>query len=118
EGICLVTDATALAGMPDRSQFSLFGKDCVVENGVCVLADRSALAGSGARMIDLIQTMVREVNVPLHEAIAMATTNPARAIGLETKGRLAVGADADFVVLSPQLEVVRTFVAGEQIWFC
>ena len=117
DGICLVTDATAGAGLPDRSQFSLFGKDCLVENGVCLLADRSALAGSAARMIDLIQTMVREVNVPLHEALAMATANPARAIGLENKARLGVGADADFVVLSPQLEVLRTFVAGEQIWF-
>jgi N-acetylglucosamine-6-phosphate deacetylase len=116
DGICLVTDATAGAGLPDRSQFSLFGKDCVVEKGVCLLADRSALAGSAARMIDLIQTMVREVNIPLNEAVAMATTNPARAIGLETKGRLIVGADADLIVLSPKLDVVRAFVAGEEVW--
>ena len=110
-----MTDATAGAGLPDGSQFSLFGKDCIVENGVCLLADRSALAGSAARMIDLVRTMVREVNVPLHEAIAMATQNPARAIGLETKGCLSVGADADFVVLSPQLDLVRTFACGEEI---
>ena len=116
KGICLVTDATAGAGLPEGSQFALFGKDCIVENGVCLLADHSALAGSAARMIDLVRTMVREVNVPLNEAIAMATENPARAIGLETKGRLIVGADADLVVLSPQLEVVRTFRCGEQIW--
>ena len=115
-GICLVTDATAGAGLPDGSQFALFGKDCLVENGVCLLADRSALAGSAARMIDLVRMMVREVNVPLNETIAMATENPARAIGLETKGRLMVGADADLVVLSPQLEVLRTFGCGEQIW--
>jgi N-acetylglucosamine-6-phosphate deacetylase len=116
KGICLVTDATAGAGLPDRSQFSLFGKDCIVENGVCLLADRSALAGSAARMIDLVRTMVREVNVPLNEAIAMAAENPARAIGLETKGRLVVGADADLVVLSPQLESVRTFATGREVW--
>jgi N-acetylglucosamine-6-phosphate deacetylase len=115
-GICLVTDATAGAGLPDRSRFSLFGSECVVEGGVCLLADHSALAGSASRMIDLVRTMVREVDVPLHEAITMATANPARAIGLETKGRLAVGADADFVVFSPNLEVVRTFVLGEEIW--
>jgi N-acetylglucosamine-6-phosphate deacetylase len=60
--------------------------------------------------------MVREVNVPLHEAIAMATQNPAHAIGLEMKGRLTVGADADLVVLSPQIEVVRTFAAGREVW--
>jgi N-acetylglucosamine-6-phosphate deacetylase len=114
-GICLVTDATAGAGLPERSQFALFGKDCIVEDGVCLLADRSALAGSAARMIDLVRMMVREVNVPLNQAIAMATENPARAIGLETKGRLIVGADADLVVLSPRIEAVRTLAAGRQV---
>jgi N-acetylglucosamine-6-phosphate deacetylase len=115
-GICLVTDATAGAGLPEGSRFTLFGKDCIVENGVCLLADHSALAGSAARMIELVRMMVREVNVPLHEAIAMATENPARAIGLETKGRLTVGADADLVALSPQIEAVQTFAAGREVW--
>jgi N-acetylglucosamine-6-phosphate deacetylase len=114
-GICLVTDATAGAGLPDGSQFSFFGKDCIVEGGVCLLADRSALVGSAARMIDLVRTMVREVSVPLHEAVAMATQNPACVIGLQNKGCLSVGLDADFVVLSPQLDVVRTFACGEEI---
>ena len=115
-GICLVTDATPGAGLPEGSRFALFGKECIVEKGVCLLADRSALAGSAGRMINLVRMMVREVNVPLNEAIAMATENPARAIGLEAKGHLTVGADADLVVLSPQLDVVRTFRSGEQIW--
>jgi len=114
-GICLVTDATAGAGLPDKSQFSLFGRDCLVEGGVCLLADRSALAGSASRMIDVVRTMVMKVNIPLHEAIVMATENPARAIGLETKGRLEIGADADLVVLSPDLEVVQTIAGGEEI---
>jgi N-acetylglucosamine-6-phosphate deacetylase len=115
-GICLVTDATAGAGLPERSEFALFGRDCIVEDGVCLLADHSALAGSAARMIDLVRIVVREVNVPLNEAVAMATENPARAIGQETKGRLTVGADADLVVISPQVELVRTFAAGREIW--
>jgi N-acetylglucosamine-6-phosphate deacetylase len=115
-GICLVTDATAGAGLPNGSLFSLFGNECVVEDSVCLLADHSALAGSASRMIDLVRTMVRDVGVPLHEAIIMAAENPARAIGLETKGRLAVGTDADFVVLSPELEVLQTFVRGEEIF--
>jgi N-acetylglucosamine-6-phosphate deacetylase len=118
DGICLVTDATAGAGLPNGSHFSLFGKDCIVENGVCLLADRSALAGSASRMIDLVRTMIMKVEVPLHEAVMMATENPARAIGLETKGRLEVGADADLVVLSPELEVVRTLAGGDEIGRC
>jgi len=115
-GTCLVTDATAGAGLPEGSRFSLFGRDCLVEGGVCLLADRSALAGSASRMIDLVRTMVVRVNVPLHEAVLMATANPARAIGLETKGRLEVGADADLIVLSPDLEVLGTFKDGEEIF--
>jgi N-acetylglucosamine-6-phosphate deacetylase len=114
-GICLVSDATAGAGLPDESRFSLFGRDCVVEDGVCLLADRSALAGSASCMIDLVRTMVTKVNVPLHEAVMMATENPARAVGLE-KGRLEIGADADFVVLSPELKVLRTFSGGEEVF--
>jgi N-acetylglucosamine-6-phosphate deacetylase len=115
-GICLVTDATAGAGLPDGSRFSLGGLDCILENGVCVLADHSAVAGSASRMIDLVRTMVERVNAPLHEAVAMATETPARSIGLEAKGTLAVGSDADLVIISSALEVLRTFVGGEEIY--
>lgn len=115
-GICLVTDATAGAGLPDGAEFSLFGRSCVVSDGVCWLADRSALAGSASRMIDLVRVMVNEMNVPLHEAIAMASANPARALGAKTKGELEAGADADFVVLSPELEVLQTFVGGTEMY--
>lgn len=115
-GILLVTDATAGAGLPGGKEFSLGGRNCIVDEGVCLLADRSALAGSASRMIDLVRVMVNEVGVPLHEAVAMASGNPARALGLNTKGRLEAGADADLVFLSPKLEVLQTFMAGEQIF--
>jgi len=116
EGICLVTDATPGAGLATNSRFQLGGADCVVAEGACWLADRSALAGSAARMIDLVRNMVEMVGLPLHEAIAMASANPARALESKTKGVLEVGADADFVVLSPKLELLKTFVGGRQIF--
>ena len=115
-GICLVTDATAGAGLPDGSKFSLYGTKCIIEKGVSLLADRSALAGSASRMIDLVRTMVTKVGVPLHEAIAMATDTPAFVIGLASKGQFKIGGDADLVVISPKLEVLRTFVAGEEVF--
>src|SRR5947207_4679196 len=99
-GISLVTDATAGAGLADGSHFSLYGTDCVVEHGVCLLADRSVLAGSASRMIDLVRTMVRDVDVPLSEAVAMATLNPANAVGLKSNGRLGVCAECGLLVLS------------------
>ena len=67
-------------------------------------------------MIDLVRVVVNEVKIPLDEAVAMASANPARALGSKTKGRLEVGADADFVVLSADLEVLQTFLGGERIF--
>ena len=115
-GICLVTDATAGAGLPNGSKFSLYGKKCIVDAGVCFLEDRSALAGSASRMIDLVRTMVTQVQVPLQEAVAMATDTPAHAIGLTAKGQFKIGGDADLVVISPELEVVQTFVGGKEVF--
>jgi N-acetylglucosamine-6-phosphate deacetylase len=115
-GICLVTDATAGAGLPTGREFSLSGRSCVVDEGVCLLADRSALAGSASRMIDLVRTMVEEVGVPLHEAVGMASANPAQALWLSTKGKLDVGTDADLVVFSPKFEVAQTFLGGKPIF--
>ena len=115
-GISLVTDATAGTGLPNETRFELGRKKCVVKNGVGLLADGSALAGSVASMIDLVRTMVRDVGIPLPEAVAMASRNPARQIGLAKKGQIAVGNDADLVVFSPEFELKQTFVAGKQIY--
>ena len=64
-------------------------------------------------MIDLVRALVNEVQIPLHEAVRMASSNPAETLGLKTKGRLEAGADSDFVVLSENLDVLQSFVAGE-----
>jgi N-acetylglucosamine-6-phosphate deacetylase len=48
----------------------------------------------------------------LPQAVAAATRNPARAARIANKGSLVAGADADFVVLSPKGEVLRTFIGG------
>jgi N-acetylglucosamine-6-phosphate deacetylase len=117
DGICLITDATAGAGLPNESHFYLGERECIVRNGVCLLADGSALAGSASRMIDLIRTLVKRVNIPLHHAVQMATGNPARALGLEKqKGSFSPGSDADLVILSPDLQITETFFSGLRVF--
>jgi len=113
DGISLVTDATAGAGLAEETTFQLAGKKCIVKNGACFLADNNGtLAGSASRVIGLVRAMIRNAGVSLPNAIAMASLNPAREAGLLEKGEIAIGKDADLVVLSPELEVVRTYVAG------
>lgn len=115
-GIILVTDATAGAGLPEETPFHLGALECVVRGGVGLTGDGSALAGSTSLMIDLVRTLVREAGVPLHEAVGMATLNPARALRLGAKGRLEPGADADLVLLDDDLTVLATFVGGERVY--
>jgi len=114
--ISLVSDATAGAGLAEETTFQLAGKKCIVKNGACFLADNGALAGSASRLIDLVRAMIRNAEVPLANAIAMASRNPAREAGLTDKGEIAIGKDADLVVLSPELEVLQTYVNGVEIF--
>jgi N-acetylglucosamine-6-phosphate deacetylase len=67
-------------------------------------------------MNQLVRNMVELVDVPLFEAVRMATLNPARALGLEEQiGVLQPGARADLVVLDDGLEVAMTFVDGQRV---
>jgi N-acetylglucosamine-6-phosphate deacetylase len=115
-GIVLVSDATAGAGLIEDTTFQLAGKKCIVKNGACFLADNGTLAGSASRLIDLVRAMIRNAEAPLPHAIAMASRNPAREAGLTDKGEIAIGKDADLVVLSPELEVMETYVNGVEIF--
>lgn len=53
--------------------------------------------------------------MPLHEAIAKFTANPARAIGMTDRGRLATGLRADLLrvrLIGGQPVIRGTWVAG------
>ncbi len=62
----------------------------------------------------LLQSIVEAVNlgVPLEFALATVTLNVARQLRLPRKGRLAVGVDADCVVLDRDLRVREVFALG------
>lgn len=116
DGICLVTDASAGAGLPEEATFLLGEIECVVRDHVGLTADGSALAGSTSSMIRLVKVMVEEAQVSLAEAVRMATLNPARALKLERKGVLDRGADADLVIFNDAFEVEATYIAGKAVY--
>lgn len=113
ERVLLVTDAMA-AACGDAG-------DCrdsrlVIEDGVCKLADRSAIAGSIATGIRLIRTMVGEAGTPLQDAVRMASESPARMMGiLDRKGTLEKGKDADIILFDDGIEIRKTIVGGSVI---
>lgn len=113
ERICLVTDAMACTG---GDTDKVFDERVIIEDGVCKLADRSALAGSIATMDRLIRTMVQKAEIPLAEAVRMTSETPARIMGIyDRKGSLAVGKDADMVMMDDSLTIQGVWSMGQQV---
>lgn len=76
------------------------------------LAD-GTLAGSALRFDQAIRNL-RSIGIDEGTILRAATSTPARAIGDPRAGRLAVGADADLVVLDEDWNVCETYVGGER----
>jgi N-acetylglucosamine-6-phosphate deacetylase len=115
--LVLVTDALAGAGLPVGSKFRLGNYACKVGDGYGVLEDESAMAGSIARMIDLVRNMTALAGVPLHESVRMASLTPANALRRAHQfGSLESGKAADFVLFDDQFQVRRTLVGGKMVF--
>ncbi len=109
EQTVLITDATAATGMPD-GRYHLGAFDVEVHGDMCTVDGK--LAGSVLTMDRAVRNLARFAEWDLQHAVAAASRNPARVAHIAKKGVLAVGSDADFVVLSSEGQVQRTFVGG------
>ena len=109
EQTVLITDATSATGMPD-GRYRLGSFEVEVRDGRCMAGGK--LAGSVLTMDRAVRNLTCFAEWDLPQAVAAASRNPARVARIANKGVLAVGADADFVVLSPEGEVLRSFVGG------
>ena len=115
--LCIVSDATSGAGLPDGSPFSMGAMSYVVKDGVGMMPDGSAFAGSSTLLDGMLRVVTEQAGFPLHEAVHMASLTPATVIGLgATKGSLAAGKDADLAVYSADLQPLRTIIAGRTVW--
>lgn len=109
----LVTDAMPPVGS-NQKQFSLGPLEVVCEDGKCI-NNEGALAGSALNMAQAVRNMVYEVGIGITQALAMASLYPARALRIENLGRISQGFPANFVILSPQIEVMQVVQEGLRI---
>jgi N-acetylglucosamine-6-phosphate deacetylase len=110
ERAVLITDAISATGMPD-GHYQLGPIEVDVKDGKCTSGGN--LAGSVLTMDRAVRNVTQFSNWSLRDAVRAATLNPARAVGLAgSRGILACGADADFTVLTPTGEVLKTIVRG------
>jgi N-acetylglucosamine-6-phosphate deacetylase len=108
--VLLVTDGIAATGMPDGT-YRLGTSEAIVEEGVARNSE-GKLAGSTLTMDRALRNII-SLGVPFADAVRMATILPSRRLGIAgKKGILAVGSDADLVVLTPDLHVAGVMTRG------
>ena len=113
ERTCLVTDALSFAASDIKPGD---GSPVIIEDGVCKVADHSSLAGSIATMDVLVRTMVQKANVPLADAVRMASETPARMMGvLGRTGTLQRGKDADIIIMDRNLAIRAVWSMGHLV---
>lgn len=113
EKTALITDALACAASDSKTAFD---PRVIIEDGVCKLADRSALAGSIATMDRLIQTMTLKAEVPLYDVCRMISETPSKIMGVyDRKGSLERGKDADILLLDKDLNVCGVWAMGKLV---
>ncbi|MDF2722470.1 MAG: nagA [Paenibacillus sp.] len=112
ERVCLITDSVICAGMPD----GIYEDRFLVRDGIVSLVDGSSLAGSSLTMLQALKNAIRFTGYSLEKLLPSATAVPAKQAQLPNKGSLAKGKDADFLILTPELDLQATYVLGTKVY--
>ena len=119
----MISDNVKYAGLPE-GHYKGMSKDTnsdrktihITQDGF-VLSETGRLSGSSKPVIYGIKNLVEKLNIPLEDVIKMSSLNPAKKYGFDDqKGSLAIGKDADFVVITPEFTVQETWIEGEKLF--
>jgi len=109
--IVLISDSMMAAGLSD-GEYTLAGQKVYVKNKEARI-ESGNLAGSTLTLDRAIYNMVHLVGVKLEDAVRMATLNPAKAIGVDSrKGSIEIGKDADLVIFDENMTIEKVFIKG------
>jgi N-acetylglucosamine-6-phosphate deacetylase len=115
--LCVISDATSGAGLPEGSRFRMGGMEYEVHDGVGMMFDRTAFAGSTTLLNEMIPVLTQVADIPLVEAVRMATLTPARVIGVEgRKGSLEPGKEADVAIFDAGFVPQRVMIGGKWVY--
>ncbi len=113
--IVFISDSMRATGMAD-GRYRLGELDVEVEGKRALLVSDGSLAGSVTNLMDCMRTAVLQMGIPLEQAVACATVNPAKCLGVYgTRGSITVGKKADVVLLDKGLNLRMVVKDGECI---
>ena len=109
--LCFITDCLPAGGLPE-GEYTLGGAKIIYKNDLCRLED-GTIAGSVLKLNKGVWNVYNNSKIPLHECVNCASLNPATTLGIQDKkGSLAVGKDADIVILDNDFNVRKTIIGG------
>lgn len=115
-GLILISDATEALGLIDGA-YKLGTLDIEVRQGQIYLTGTHTLAGSNLNLNAAVCNLHAITKCTLAEALEAASLKPAQLIqAWPAKGTLQIGADADLIVLTDDLQVEATYIAGKLAW--
>jgi len=118
ERTVLVSDALDLAGLPPGA-YTRGEKLVVLTPDVVMYPAENVLAGAASPVTTGVSNMMRFTHCSLGEAIRMASTNPARSLGLNDRGEIRQGKRADlilFTIEDDKIIIQQTIVAGKAVF--
>lgn len=111
----LISDSMRATGMPD-GQYTLGGLDVKVRGNHATLVSDGALAGSVTTLPDCMRIAVKQMGILLETAVACATANPARSLGIyEQYGSITPGKHGNVVLLDEELRLKGVMKDGKKI---
>jgi N-acetylglucosamine-6-phosphate deacetylase len=114
----LVSDALDLAGMPP-GEYVRGERKVLLTPDVVKFPEENVLAGAATPISACVTNMMKFTGCSLGEAIQMASTSPARLMGWNNVGELAVGKRADiilFTIENGKMVIQKTIVAGKVVY--
>ena len=103
--IVLISDSNRATGLKDGT-YELGGQEVTVAGKIATIQD-GTIAGSVTNLFDCMLTAI-SFGIPPETAIAAATMNPAKSIGIyDTVGSLTVGKKADVLIVNQEYELIR-----------
>lgn len=113
--VMLVSDSMMACCMKDGN-YSLGGQDVIVSEGAARLKN-GALAGSVLTIDKAVKNVYKNCDIPLHEAVKMASYNGAKHCGVhDRKGLIEEGYDADILLFDDDINIRKVFINGEEIY--
>lgn len=115
ERIVLITDGMQAMGLPD-GKYIYNGVEYESKDGAARYKD-GTLIGTALGLSELVKRFISFTCCGLDVAVKTVTENPAKVLGLaDRKGSIAVGKDADLVLLNDDLSVRATIVGGKIVF--